>query len=123
MVIRTLKILAGLLVYENLPQIQSKLFQCNDLPLFVLFFRGNSRITLFHQNQPPSNVFSKHIVRLPPTADTSLRKPVGGDVNSGGAAVQVLSAYSGALTNGCRQVDAEGLAAIGGGVGASIAFV
>ena len=46
MVIRTLKILAGLLVYENLPQIQSKLFQCNDLPLFVLFFRGNSRITI-----------------------------------------------------------------------------
>ena len=92
MVIRTLKILAGLLVYENLPQIQSKLFQCNDLPLFVLFFRGNSRITIFHQNQPPSNVFSKHIVRLPPTAGTSLREPVGGDVNSGGAVVQVFSA-------------------------------
>ena len=33
-----------------------------------------------------------------------------------------FSRSSGALTNGCRQVGAEGLAAIGG-VGASIAFV
>ena len=95
----------------------------NALPLFVLFFRGNSRITIFHQNQPPSNVFSKHIVRLPPTAGTSLREPVGGDVNSGGAVVQVFSAYSGALTSGGMQVCAEGLVAIGGGIDASIAFV
>ena len=34
-----------------------------------------------------------------------------------------FSRSSGALTNGCRQVGAEGLVAIGGGIDASIAFV
>ena len=46
----------------------------------------------------------------------------GSDINSVGAKIQVFSASSGALTNGRRQVDAEGLAAIGGGAVASIAF-